>query len=134
MKKRILTIFTLFLTYCLTSCSKYHKEEVIGEIASNDISKITILALKTGDITTITDTEEITKILETVQSLPLFVKSNSVNTYSTELVQYTIHKTSGEELTVDVLNPWIAYNNVWYACDFNTCTQLSDLAYEYLLN
>lgn len=134
MKKRILAVFTLFLTCCLTSCSKYHKEEVIGEIANDDISKITILALKTGDITTITDTEEITKILETVQSLPLFVKSDSVNTYSTELVQYTIHKTSGEELTVDVLNPWIAYNNVWYACDFNTCTQLSDLAYEYLLN
>ncbi|MDD5936580.1 MAG: hypothetical protein PUC65_13640 [Clostridiales bacterium] len=134
MKKYVFTLITLFLICCISSCNKYSKEKMLDELCSDDISNITILALKTGSMTTVTDSANIEKILETVKSLPLYIKSDISNTYNVELVQYTIQKRTGKKITLDVLKPWIAYNNVWYACDSSTCSQLSNMALEYLPN
>lgn len=131
MKKKVFAIALLF-SCVLASCSKAKKASLLTDLDSEDISQITIVSLKTEQITNITEEDKISNILLSMKDLPLYVKSEKSNTYDTQLVQYTLHKTTGEDVVIEVIEPWIGYNKSWYACDTNTCKSLSDLAYEYL--
>ena len=102
----------------------------MSELSIDDITEVTILALKHEDMINITDSSVISRILTSIQELPLYIKSEFTTTYDTDLVQFTLKHTSGEDIIIEILEPWISYNHVWYACDINICQQLSGLAYE----
>lgn len=119
------------MTLCIISgCSKYKKQALLSELSIDDITKVTILALKHEDMINITDSSVISRILTSIQELPLYIKSEFTTTYDSDLVQFTLKHTSGEDIIIEILEPWISYNHVWYACDINICQQLSGLAYE----
>lgn len=119
------------MTLCIISgCSKYKKQALLSELSIDDITEVTILALKHEDMINITDSSVISRILTSIQELPLYIKSEFTTTYDTDLVQFTLKHTSGEDIIIEILEPWISYNHVWYACDINICQQLSGLAYE----
>lgn len=122
----------LMVVCVLSGCSVYKKEALLSELSSDDISQILVLSLKSEKMTKITESTEIEKILTSIQELPLYAKSELNTTYSGELVQFTLVRLSGEEIVVEVQDPWISYNNVWYVCDTDICAQLSGLAYDLL--
>ena len=131
--KRHGLIGLLLMVVCFVSgCSTYEKKTLLSELTSDDISQILVLSLKSEKMTKITESSEIEKVLTSIQELPLYAKSELNTSYSEELVQFTLVKSSGEEIVVEVQDPWISYNNVWYVCDTDICEQLSGLAYDLL--
>ena len=131
--KRCGKIGLLMMMICfLGGCSNYEKQVLLSDLTSDDISQILILSLKNEKMANITENSEIERILTCIQELPLYVKSELETTYDTELVQFTLIQSSGDEIIVEVLESWISYNHEWYACDSRICEQLSSLAYELL--
>ncbi len=132
MKRRGLLGLLLMVVCFMSSCGTYEKDTILSELSSEDFSQILVLSLKSEKMTKITDHSEIEKILTSIQELPLYAKSELNTSYNNELVQFTLVKSSGDEIVVEVQDPWISYNNVWYVCNTNICEQLSGLAYDLL--
>lgn len=132
MKKKILLLTTLFVSLFFVSCSNKRSQPKLEDLTYEDINKITILSLEAGQMIEVTKIHQIENILIAIRELPLYIKSNRENTYNNHLIQYTLHTSSGESLTIELLDTWIGYNNTWYLCDQSACKTLTDMAYQFL--
>lgn len=130
MKQNCLLGLLIMVVCCVSGCGTYKKTALLSELSSDDITQITILALKDEKMVNIADSSEINRVLTSIQELPLYVKTELATTYDTDLIQFTLKHSSGKDIIVEVIEPWISYNHVWYACDSSVCQQLSGLAYE----
>lgn len=132
LKRRGFIGFLCFIICFVSGCKATDQKVLLSELSADDISQIIILALKTEKMTNVTQVSEIERILSSIKELPLYAKSELNTVYDTDLIQFTLHLRSGEEIIVEVMETWISYNQNWFACDASTCEKLSGLAYEYL--
>ena len=132
MKKNIFFLATLFITILFVGCANKQSQPKLEDLSSEDISKITILALEVGKMIEVTNVKQIETILSTIHELSLYAKSNQKNDYNNQLIQYTLHITTGDSLTIELQDSWIGYNNTWFLCDQSIYKSLSDMAFRYL--